>query len=248
MTLTTIIIPHLSVDSTLIERLPTLASTLNKVVDAPEIIVIDAGGGKPCSDLLEVAARHHLRLGRLLPSGGLGAAISAGVLAARGERVLLIQPHLFAEFESQLEDVRQTLAKLNRADLVYCRRKRSGLQKAWHRVARIPRWLLLGLEVKDPVTGLWAARREAVMGLDLPRDMVRYLPDLVNARGYRVTEVLQSSPVTPQRIYGSWPHPGDLLAAWWLSHRSRNSQWEEFSTPAREILSLPEEPQRRKSA
>jgi len=244
MTITSILIPHRLAGPQLAEHLPELAKSLRAAVESCEIVLIDAGGAKPTTSLLAAAGEANVRLARLLPSGGLGAAIAAGVSAARGQQVLLMQPGA----ELYYEQIAELLSKLSRADLVFCRRQRNGISKAWHRVARIPRWLMLGLEVKDPASLLWAARREAVLGLDLPRGMVRYLPDLVAARGYRVTEALQTSPNIERVIDEGWPNPGDLLAAWWLSHRSRDSQWEEFNSPSRDILPINDETQRRKSA
>jgi hypothetical protein len=158
-----------------------------------------------------------VRLLRLTPACGLSAALTAGVALATGDCVVtlpageLCSPGLLASL----------LDELVRADLVVGRPARQGIAKTLHRLARIPRWLVLGLEVRDPECLVWAARREAIAGLQLPRGMYRYLATLVAARGYRVAEVTVPTPGRSVTLSDGFPNPGDLLAAWWFKCRWR---------------------------
>ena len=113
------------------------------------------------------------------------------------------------------------LDELVRADLVVGRPVRHGVRKTLHRLTRIPRWCLLGLEVRDPECLVWAARREAISGLQLPRGMYRYLATLVAARGYRVGEVTVPTQGRSIALSDGLANPFDLLAAWWFKRRWR---------------------------
>ncbi len=75
--------------------------------------------------------------------------------------------------------------------------------------------------MRDPECLVWAARREAVAGVELPCGMYRYLATLVAARGFRVGEITVPTPGRSVALSDGWPNPGDLLAAWWLKRRWR---------------------------
>ena len=57
------------------------------------------------------------------------------------------------------EQIPSLIDWLRRADMVVGRRRRFGITKLRERIARIPRWLLLGLEAHDPDCLFWVARR-----------------------------------------------------------------------------------------
>jgi len=109
----------------------------------------------------------------------------ASLAAAQGDCVIVIDPSLPYSFV-QIALLTQRLA---RADFVCGRRRRRGVAKLIERVARIPRWFLLGLDSHDPGCMFWAARREVFAGLVLQPHLLRYLPSLVARRGYRVDQV-----------------------------------------------------------
>jgi hypothetical protein len=156
-------------------------------------------------------------------------ALAAGIAAARGE-VLIVSE---AGEQYPPDQILVLLAQLARADLVFGRRRLGAWAKLVHRLARIPRWLLLGLEVRDPDCLFWAAHREAVEGLQLTRGMYRYVPWLVAVRGFRVSETYVEHRPQPRRWRDSRPNPGDLLAAWWLSRRSRSPAVREMNLAPR---------------
>jgi hypothetical protein len=151
------------------------------------------------------------------------------------------------------------IARLSRLDLVYAKRRLSGWAKFRHRVGRIPRAMLLGLEVRHPEMLLWAARREAIAGIHLSPGMRRYLPWLVARRGFRVGDMYveeapngERSPATSAMVRGApdgGRHPMDLLTAWWLCRRWRNDSYCEI-TPRQISAAAPSQVQiyRAKSA
>lgn len=169
------------------------------------------------------------RILRLTPACGLSAALSAGLAAASGDVILVLPAG-----ESCGPGLLKTLLEeLFRADLVVGRPHRHGIGKIIHRLARIPRWLLLGLEVRDPECLIWAARREAIAHLQLPCGMYRYLATLVAARGFRVSEVTIPTTGRSLALSDGLPNPGDLLAAWWFKRRWRQYERMEITTSPR---------------
>jgi len=115
------------------------------------------------------------------------------------------------------EQIPWLLERLARADLVFGRRQFKRPTKLAQSALQTPRRLLLGLEARDPDCLFWAARREAIAGLELAPGMHRFLGSLVTARGFRVAETHVDH--DPSRASRSWhdTHPslGNLLAAWW---------------------------------
>jgi hypothetical protein len=114
------------------------------------------------------------------------------------------------------------LERLSRADLVLGRRQSSRSAKLQQAAMQLPRRLLLGLEVRDPDCLFWAARREAITGLDLQPGMHRFLGSMVTTRGFRVAEIHVDHQAG---CGGQWPDSrpslGNLLCAWWQRRNGR---------------------------
>ncbi len=224
-----VLIPQRDAGSAVAAQLPAVCGALAAMTADYEVIIIDdASECTSGSELSELVRAHsRVRLLRLAPACGLSAALSAGLAAATGERVVTLPA---GEFCSPAL-LATLLDELVRADLVVGRPLRQGISKTLHRLARIPRWCVLGLEVRDPECVVWAARQEAIAGLQLPRGMYRYLATLVSARGYRVAEVTIPTPGRSVTLSDGWPNPGDLLAAWWFKRRWRQYERVEMVEP-----------------
>lgn len=216
-----VIIPGGDRAAAVVEQLPRLETALRSLGRWHELIVVVTDSADPAHQrALQALASHaaNLRLLRLPHAAEIGGALCAGICAAQADTVVAIE----AGQRYAPEQITELTARLARADLVFGSRPCQGLAKAWDRVARLPRWMLLGLEVRDPDCLFWAARREAVSEIELPGGMYRYLPTLVAACGYRVTEVTvwpqdgsrRGQPSTPRQAR---PTPVDLLSAWWLA-------------------------------
>ena len=214
-----VLIPQRNAGTVVASQLPDLCAVLEKIAPDYELIVIDDASRPSTLDPLEksLAAVGRIRLLKFAPACGLSAALTAGLAAADGEYVVTLPAGDFCSPTL----IALLLDELVRADLVVGRPQRHGLAKTLHRIARLPRWLLLGLEVRDPECLVWAARREAIAGLELPRGMYRYLATLVSARGFRVGEITIPTPGRSLGLSDGFPNPGDLLAAWWFKRRWR---------------------------
>ncbi len=189
-----------------------------------------------------------LRLLGCEPSTSIDALLTQAIVSARGERIVAIE----ASGRYPIEQIVCLIELLVRADFVQGKRQRRGVPLLLSRLARIPRWALLGLEVRDPGCLFWAARREALPSIRLRPGMHRYLATLVAAQGYRVTETSVLHHANYRRRVVPWPGPNDLFRAWRFAGSLRQSPAIQPSSPT-EILQLPPapievQPDQRKSA
>lgn len=239
MTRVSLLIAQRNAGSLVAGQVPAACRALHRLTGDYEVLVVDDASSPEnfalLTDLLGTVPS--LQLLRLDRPCGLSAALTAGIHAARGQCLI----NLPAGNEASTELIEPLLDALVRADLVVGRPRRDAWRKAMHRLMRIPRWLLLGLEVRDPECQVWAARREALDGLHLPRGMYRYLATLVSARGYRVGEIPVPTPGRSDQLSDGYANPGDLLAAWWLKKRWR--PYEVRRLPARDAAETTSPPQ-----
>lgn len=217
-----VIIPQRDRGDDVCRQLDGVAAALAELGGSSEMIVVDDGSASPTLRLLESLTGDFktLRIIRRHSPGGTSLALSAGMAAARGDVLVALE----AGDVYPAEQIPWLVSWLSRADMVVGRRRRQGLAKAWQRVARLPRWMILGLEAHDPDCLFWAARREAVEGIELARGMCRYLPSLVARRGFRICNTYVAYRGKRRRLDDSQPNPGDLLAAWWWCRRWRETE------------------------
>lgn len=228
----TVLLPHRDAPEDVLRLVPQIGLVLARRERPFEIVCIDDGSELSSLRSLERFAQQtpSLRLLHLDHAGGLSAALTVGIAAARGELVAVIE----SSGQYLPEQIPWLVERLARADLVFGRRQRSRPAKLVQAVAQLPRRLLLGLEARDPDCLFWAARREAVAGLDLAPGMHRLLGSLVATRGYRVAEmhVDHNSAAAGQSFADTHPSLGNLLAAWWQRRNWRPYSVTELGTVA----------------
>ncbi len=219
---TSILLPQRNTADQVAAKLPDLCDTMDRIRSSFEVIVIDDASNTDDVQklnllLTQMPALRVIQLDRPL---GLSAAVSAGLLAARGQTIVTIEPgDRFPTCE-----IENLLDALRHLDVVFGRPRLSGPQKLWNRFTRIPRWFLLGLETRVLGSTFWAARSEALAGIELARGMTRYLGTFASMRGYRIGEIVVETTGQGKPLADSWPNPGDLLCAWWLKQR-----WRQFT-------------------
>lgn len=225
-----VIIPQRDCGEAVRRQLPRLRTELDRLRLPFEIVCIDDGSGGATIEILGALQKSEpaLRLLRLDRPSGTSTALSAGIAASRGDIVIAIEPGN----HYSPEQIPHLIAGLSRLDLVVGRLRLGAWRKFWHRVGRIPRWLLLGIEVRHPECLFWAARREAVADITLARGMRRYLPWLVARRGFRVGDIYVRESAERTRLHDPPANPFDLLTAWWTCRRWRNDTAHEVGRPA----------------
>ena len=170
-------------------NLPILQQELRRALSGLdyEIIFVDDGSVDRTAERIETAP--NVRLIRFEKNSGQSAAIYAGLTAARGASVVVID----GDLQNDPADIPKLLAEIARgADLVcgYRLKRRDTLVKrATSRIANTVRSRYTKDGVRDTGCTLKAMRRECVSALLPFKGMHRFIPALIKAAGYRLVEV-----------------------------------------------------------
>jgi glycosyltransferase involved in cell wall biosynthesis len=152
-----------------------------------EIIFVDDGSVDGTAERIEAAA--NIRVIRFEKNSGQSAAIYAGLRAARGATVVIID----GDLQNDPADIPKLLAEIGRgADLVCgyrVKRRDTLVKRATSRVANAVRSRYTRDGVRDTGCTLKAMRRECADALLPFNGMHRFIPALVKAAGYQLVEV-----------------------------------------------------------
>jgi dolichol-phosphate mannosyltransferase len=152
-----------------------------------EITFVDDGSVDRTAERIETAP--NIRLIRFEKNSGQSAAIYAGLTAARGATVVIID----GDLQNDPADIPKLLAEVARgADLVCgyrVKRQDTLVKRATSRIANAVRSRYTKDGVRDTGCTLKAMRRECMSTLLPFKGMHRFIPALVKAGGYRLVEV-----------------------------------------------------------
>jgi dolichol-phosphate mannosyltransferase len=152
-----------------------------------EIIFVDDGSVDRTAERIEPAGNN--RVIRFEKNAGQSAAIYAGLTAARGATVVIID----GDLQNDPADIPELLAEIARgADLVCgyrVKRQDTLVKRATSRIANVVRSRYMKDGVRDTGCTLKAMRRECVSALFPFKGMHRFIPALVKAAGYQLVEV-----------------------------------------------------------
>jgi glycosyltransferase involved in cell wall biosynthesis len=152
-----------------------------------EIIFVDDGSVDRTAERIETAP--NIRLIRFEKNSGQSAAIYAGLTAARGATVVIID----GDLQNDPADIPKLLAEIARgADLVCgyrLKRQDTVVKRLTSRIANAVRSRYTKDGVRDTGCTLKAMRRECGSALVPFKGMHRFIPALVKAAGYRLVEV-----------------------------------------------------------
>jgi dolichol-phosphate mannosyltransferase len=152
-----------------------------------EIIFVDDGSVDRTAERIETAP--NIRLIRFEKNSGQSAAIYAGLTAARGGSLVIID----GDLQNDPADIPKLLAEIARgADLVCgfrVKRRDTLVKRATSRIANTVRSRYTKDGVRDTGCTLKAMRRECVSTLLPFKGMHRFIPALVKSAGYRLVEV-----------------------------------------------------------
>ncbi len=152
-----------------------------------EVVFVDDGSVDRTAERIEPA--WNIRVIRFEKNSGQSAAIYAGLTAARGATVVIID----GDLQNDPADIPKLLAEIARgADLVCgyrVRRQDTLVKRATSRIANAVRSRYTKDGVRDTGCTLKAMRRECVSTLLPFKGMHRFIPALVKAAGYRLVEV-----------------------------------------------------------
>jgi dolichol-phosphate mannosyltransferase len=152
-----------------------------------EIIFVDDGSVDRTPERIETAP--NIRLIRFEKNAGQSAAIYAGLTAARGAIMVVID----GDLQNDPADIPRLLAEITHgADLVCgyrLKRRDTMVKRLTSRIANAVRSRYTKDGVRDTGCTLKAMRRECVSTLLPFKGMHRFIPALVRAAGYRLVEV-----------------------------------------------------------
>src|SRR5438552_6537806 len=152
-----------------------------------EIIFVDDGSLDDTADRIEAAP--NIRLIRFEKNAGQSAAIYAGVMAARGATLVLID----GDLQNDPADIPRLLAEIARgADLVCgyrAQRRDTRVKRLTSRIANAVRSRFTRDGVRDTGCTLKAMRHECVSALVPFKGMHRFIPALVKGAGFGLVEI-----------------------------------------------------------
>jgi dolichol-phosphate mannosyltransferase len=171
------------------DNVATLQAEISRALNGInfEIVFVDDGSVDRTVERIERAPE--IRLVRLEKNAGQSAATYAGLNAARGDTVILMD----GDLQNDPADIPKLLAEMDRgADLVCgyrASRKDTVVKRITSRVANFVRSRFTGDGVRDTGCGLKAMRRECVSAVVPFKGMHRFVPALIKGAGYRLVEV-----------------------------------------------------------
>ena len=152
-----------------------------------EILFVDDGSVDRTAERIEAAP--NIRVIRFEKNCGQSAAIYAGLVAARGATVVIID----GDLQNDPADIPRLLAEITHgADLVCgyrLKRQDTVVKRLTSRIANTVRSRYTKDGVRDTGCTLKAMRRECVSALFPFKGMHRFIPALVKAAGYRLVEI-----------------------------------------------------------
>ena len=152
-----------------------------------EIVFVDDGSTDRSAEKIETAP--NIRILRFERNTGQSAALYAGIRAARGETIVMID----GDLQNDPADIPRLLEQISRgADLVCgyrARRKDTLTKRMTSRIANFVRSRFTKDYVRDTGCTLKAMRRECADALVPFKGMHRFIPALIRGAGYRLVEI-----------------------------------------------------------
>ena len=171
------------------ENVPILQAELKAALRAidHEFIFVDDGSADQTVERIEAAP--NLRVIRFEKNAGQSAAIYAGLQAARGAILVLID----GDLQNDPADIPKLIGEISRgADLVCgyrALRRDTRVKRITSRIANAVRSRYTKDGVRDTGCTLKAMRRECVSALVPFKGMHRFIPALIKDAGYQLVEV-----------------------------------------------------------
>jgi dolichol-phosphate mannosyltransferase len=171
------------------ENVPILQAELRAALKAidHELIFVDDGSADHSVEQIEVAP--NVRVVRFEKNAGQSAAMYAGLRAARGAILVLID----GDLQNDPADIPKLIGEISRgADLVCgyrALRRDTRVKRITSQIANAVRSRYTKDGVRDTGCTLKAMRRECVSALIPFKGMHRFIPALIKNAGYRLVEI-----------------------------------------------------------
>jgi glycosyltransferase involved in cell wall biosynthesis len=186
-----IIVPVLNEKRSLSQLLTEIVTVCDEQGIEFELIFIDDGSTDGSWNEIDELSQREERVSgiRFRRNFGKAAALSAGMRAANGDRIMMMD----ADLQDNPAEIPKFLAKLEEGfDVVNGWKERR--RDPWHKVypSKVFNWMagaMTGLKLHDHNCGFKLFRSEVVSEIRIYGDLHRFIPILAHARGFRVTEI-----------------------------------------------------------
>jgi len=171
------------------DNMETLQRELHAALHGLNYEIVFVDDGSKDETVRRVEQRPEVRLLQFEKNAGQSAAMYAGIQAARGEVIALLD----GDLQNDPADIPRLLAEIeNGADLVCgyrAKRRDTVVKRITSRVANFVRSRFTKDGVRDTGCTLKAMRRECRDALTLFYGMHRFIPALIKGAGYRLVEI-----------------------------------------------------------
>jgi glycosyltransferase involved in cell wall biosynthesis len=171
------------------ENVSILQSELRSALAGLDYEIVFVDDGSVDRSVEKIGKGLQVRVLRFEKNTGQSAALYAGVMAARGETIVMID----ADLQNDPADIPRLLAEIARgADLVCgyrAQRKDTIAKRLTSRIANFVRSRFTKDGVRDTGCTLKAMRRECAHVLVPFKGMHRFIPALIKGAGYRLVEI-----------------------------------------------------------
>jgi len=166
------------------------AEVLSRMKVRYEIIIVDDGSrDRTLQNLLQIKDSH-LKIIRFRRNFGQTAAMDAGFKAAKGKIIISMD----GDLQNDPGDIPRLIEKMKLGYDVVCgwrkHRKDPILKHILSRGANLLRKCILNDRIHDSGCSLWAYKNECFDDLDLYGEMHRFIPALLEWKGFKVTELV----------------------------------------------------------
>ena len=186
-----VIVPVFNEQASLPQLVDELMAGVGTVAGPLQILMIDDGStDNSWNVILRLSETFSSVAGiRLRRNFGKAAALTAGILQARGELILMLD----ADLQDDPAEFQTMLGKLNEGYDVVNGWKQRRLDP-WHKVypSKVFNWLvgaMTGVRLHDHNCGLKLFRSSVAAEIRIYGELHRFIPVLADARGFRVAEV-----------------------------------------------------------
>ncbi len=189
-----------------------------------ELVLVDDGSSDATGE--RIVRDPHVRVIELEQNTGQSAAMYAGIMRARGQVIALMD----GDMQNDPRDIPLLVEKLDEGFDLVCgyraKRKDSAFKRFQSRVANAVRSRLTNDGVRDTGCSLKAMKRECREALVPFRGMHRFIPALIRAGGYTLTEIranhrarLEGEGKYPGGLQRAIPATQDMFGIMWLNSR-----------------------------
>lgn len=210
------------------ENMPILQSELRAALSGLDHEIIFVDDGSTDRSVARIEADPRVRVVQFETNTGQSAALYAGIKAARGEIIVMID----SDLQNDPADLPRLVQEISHGFDLVCgyraKRKDTITKRLTSRIANFVRSRFTKDYVRDTGCTLKAMRRECADALVPFKGMHRFIPALIRGAGYRLVEI----PVNhrPRRFgqtkYGfgsrAWRATMDMLGVRWLLSRRLN--------------------------